>query len=156
MYPILKLLHVASVVLFLGNIITGLFWHAHAARTRDPRLIAHAMDGIIRADRWFTIPSVVMITLTGILAAIRAHLPLLHTPWITASLALFTLSGVMFVARVAPLQRRLHALAEAGTGSGGFDAAAYHRLARSWEFWGALALMTPLLAMALMVLKPGR
>ena len=51
MYLALKLLHVVAVIVFLGNITTGLFWHAHAARTRDPKLLAHTMDGIIRSDR---------------------------------------------------------------------------------------------------------
>jgi uncharacterized membrane protein len=32
LYLALKALHVFAVVIFLGNIITGLFWHAHAAR----------------------------------------------------------------------------------------------------------------------------
>ena len=27
MYLTLKLIHIAAVVIFLGNIITGLFWH---------------------------------------------------------------------------------------------------------------------------------
>ena len=56
MYLIWKLIHVTAVILFLGNIITGLFWKAHADRSRDVRFIAHTMEGIIRADRWFTIP----------------------------------------------------------------------------------------------------
>ena len=33
MYLLIKLLHVIAVIAFLGNITTGLFWHAHAART---------------------------------------------------------------------------------------------------------------------------
>ena len=36
MYLALKLLHIVAVILFLGNITTGLFWHAHAARTKQP------------------------------------------------------------------------------------------------------------------------
>ena len=51
MYLVLKLLHVAAVIAFLGNITTGLFWHRHAARTRDPKLLAFTMGGIIRSDR---------------------------------------------------------------------------------------------------------
>src|SRR5881628_593152 len=49
MYLALKVLHVMGVVAFLGNITTGLFWHAHAARTRDPKLLFHSMDGIQRS-----------------------------------------------------------------------------------------------------------
>jgi uncharacterized membrane protein len=50
----LKLFHIAAVILFLGNIITGLYWKAHADRTRNPQVIAHTFEGIICSDRWFT------------------------------------------------------------------------------------------------------
>ena len=66
MYPWLKLVHVIAVVLFLGNIITGVFWHKHAERTRDARLIAHTMAGVIRSDRLFTMPGVFVIDRKGI------------------------------------------------------------------------------------------
>ena len=154
MYLTLKLLHIASVVVFLGNITTGLFWHAHAAHTRDPRLLFHTMDGIIRSDRWFTLPGVLGILVTGVVAALHAGLPLLRTSWIAGAIALFSVSGICFAARVAPLQERLRSIARAGVESGEFDAAAYSGVARRWEAWGLVALVTPVLAMVLMVLKP--
>src|SRR5512138_1284545 len=80
MYEGLKLLHVLAVVLFVGNITTGVFWKAFADRTKDPRLIAHTMAGIIASDRAFTIPGVFLILTGGIGAALVAHLPLLRTP----------------------------------------------------------------------------
>ena len=97
MYLWLKLLHVAAVVVFLGNITTGLFWHAHAARTRDPRLLAHTVDGIIRSDRLFTIPGVVVIVVSGVVAAVIGGFSLLRTPWILWSLVLFGVSGLVYV-----------------------------------------------------------
>ena len=154
MYLWFKLLHLAAVIAFLGNIITGLFWHAHAARTRDPRLLAHTVDGIIRSDRLFTIPGVVIIIVGGVGAAIVGGYPILGTSWILWSLILFTVSGLVFVIRVAPLQSQLRALAQAGVEQGSFDWAGYQRLAHTWERWGALALLTPIAALILMVLKP--
>jgi uncharacterized membrane protein len=154
MYLVTKLLHIIAVIAFLGNIGTGLFWHVHAARTRDPRLLAHTMDGIIRSDRLFTIPGVVVIVTTGIIAAIIGGLPLLRTGWILWTLVLFTLSGVIFMGIVAPLQRQLLALAQAGSGAGIFDYAGYAMVARRWEVWGAAALLTPAAGLVLMVLKP--
>lgn len=154
MYALLKLLHVAAVVLFLGNITTGLFWHAHAARTREAKLLAHAMEGIIRSDRIFTMPSVIAIIITGVAAAIDGRLPLLRTGWIFWTLVLFAISGLVFALRVAPLQRRLHALARDGAASGRFAFAHYRALALRWELWGALALLTPAAGLVLMVLKP--
>lgn len=154
MYLWLKLVHVAAVIAFLGNITTGLFWYAHAARTRDPRLLAHAMDGIIRSDRLFTIPGVVVIIASGLAAAIAGGHPILGTPWILWSLVLFGVSGLVFVLRVAPLQVRLRVLAQAGAEHGAFDWDGYHRVARAWEAWGLVALLTPVAALVLMVLKP--
>lgn len=154
LYIILKFIHIVAVVLFLGNIITGLFWKFHADGTRDPNIIAHTFKGIIRADRWFTNPSAIVITVMGVLAAVRAKLPILGTGWIFWSIVLFTISGIAFLAQVAPLQKKIRDLALAGNLTGEMNWVLYHSLSRSWEFWGLIALITPLGALALMVLKP--
>ena len=154
MYLLLKLVHVAAVIVFLGNISMGLFWHAHAARTRDPQLLAHAVDGIVRSDRLFTIPGVVLIIMSGVATAMIGGYSILSTPWILWSLVLFGISGLVFGVRVAPLQVRLRTLARVGAETGHFDWGSYQRLARTWELWGAVALLTPIAALALMVLKP--
>lgn len=154
MYLLFKLLHVTAVIAFLGNITTGLFWHAHAARTRDPKLLAHTMDGIIRSDRIFTVPGVIGIIISGFAAAIHGNFPILRTGWILWTLILFSVSGLLFMMRVVPLQRQLRALAEAGAQSGTFEYARYHALAVRWEIWGAAALLAPVAGLVLMVLKP--
>lgn len=154
MYLAMKVVHIVAVVLFLGNIITGVFWHRHAERSRDPRLLAHTVDGIIRSDRLFTMPGVLVIIASGVIAAIAGHFPILGTRWIAWTLVLFAVSGFCFMFRVAPLQRRLLALAQAGAAGGSFDFDAYRRLAVGWEIWGAVATFTPLIGLALMVLKP--
>lgn len=156
MYLALKALHLFAVVLFLGNIITGLFWKAHGDRTGDPRIIAHTLDGIIRSDRWFTLPGVGLIILFGVAAAVVGHLPLLRTPWIWQGIVLFSLSGLVFALEVAPLQLRLRALATLAAQGGDWDPSTYHRLSRRWELWGLFAILTPVAALMLMVLKPAR
>ena len=99
-------------------------------------------------------PGIFVIIGTGILAAVQGGFPLLRTSWIAWSLVLFAVSGLLFMFRVAPLQRQLRTLAEAGAASGSFDYEAYHRAALRWEIWGAGATLTPVLGLALMVLKP--
>jgi uncharacterized membrane protein len=154
MYLWLKLIHILAVVMFLGNIVTGVFWHRHALATRDPRLIAHAMDGVIHSDRLFTVPGVVLIIASGVFAAIQGGFPILRTGWIAWTLLLFGISGLVFMLKLAPLQRRMLGHARSGAASGAFDDAGYHRLAKQWDFWGVVAIVTPLLGLALMVLKP--
>lgn len=152
-YLILKLLHIASVVVFLGNIVTGLFWAAHASRTRDFSIIAWTFEGIIRSDRFFTTPGVIGILASGIAAAILADLPLLGTGWIFWPIVLFSIAGAIFGMRIAPLQRRLAGLAR-GAVSTEQTWQEYAELYRKWEIWGLIAVATPTIALVIMVLKP--
>lgn len=154
MYLWLKLLHLLAVVAFVGNIVTGVFWHRHALATRDARLIAHAMEGVIKSDRLFTMPGVLVIIASGVFAAMQGGFPILRTGWILWALVLFGISGAVFMARLGPLQRRMRDFAQAGAAAGNFDLAAYERLSKQWDFWGAVATIAPLGALALMVLKP--
>ena len=153
-YVAFKFLHVAAVILFLGNIVTGLFWKSHGDRSSDPRIIAHTLEGIRRSDRWFTLPSIVVIVLTGVGTAIEGGLPMLRTGWIFWSIVLFSLSGIAFSVQVGPLQRRMLELARRGIAADSFDWEEYRRLSKRWEFWGIFALLTPVTATFLMVYKP--
>jgi uncharacterized membrane protein len=152
-YFILKALHIVSVVLFLGNIITGVFWKIHADRTGDLRARAQALDGIIQSDRVFTVPGVILIIVTGVSLAMTMHLPILGTKWIVWALILFGISGIAFAMFVGPLQKKLLANARAGL-AGSWNEAEYHALSRAWGIWGAVATAAPLVALFLMVLKP--
>jgi uncharacterized membrane protein len=93
---------------------------------------------------------VALIIASGIGAAIYGGFPILRTGWILWTLVLFLASGVIFMLRVAPLQRQMLALAQ----SAEVDHQAYRSLARRWELWGGAALATPLAGLVLMVLKP--
>lgn len=148
-----KLIHIASVIIFLGNIITGLFWAAHASRTRDPRLISSAFEGIIRSDRLFTMPGVFGIIISGVAAALTTKLPLLSTGWILWPMILFAISGVIFSVWLVPLQRKIFQMAGEADASDPFFER-YSRLYRKWELWGFAALAAPLAAFVIMVLKP--
>jgi uncharacterized membrane protein len=152
-YFILKSLHILSVVLFLGNIITGVFWKYHADQVGTASARAQALDGIIRSDRWFTLPGVIAIIVTGVLLAMTLHLSLLGTRWILWSLILFGISGLCFQFFVAPLQKKLLAIAQAGE-TGNWNQSEYDRLSTAWKMWGAVATLAPVIALALMVAKP--
>lgn len=152
-YFILKSLHVIAVVIFLGNIITGVFWKAHGDRAGTLPARAQALDGVIRSDRWFTLPGVLIIIVTGVLLAMTLQLPLLTTKWIGWSLLLFGISGAVFSARVGPLQKKLLANVQAGM-SGTWNEAEYQALSRAWQAWGWIATGAPLIALVLMVTKP--
>jgi uncharacterized membrane protein len=152
-YIAFKLLHVLAVIIFLGNITVGLFWKEWADRTKDPRIIAHTIDGIIRADRIFTIPSIVFLLIGGIGAALAGNIPILSTGWILWSIVLFIIAGAAF-GPVARAQRLLSATAHEGVDSGTMSAELYARFSQVWNFWGMIALLAPAAAAVLMIVKP--
>ena len=106
-YLLFKIIHLLAVVAFLGNIAIGLFWMKWAYKANNVSYLQHTVKGIIAADKIFTLPGVVVITVGGIMAAIKGSYPLLGTGWIFWSIVLFTLSGIMFIAQVGPLQTKM-------------------------------------------------
>lgn len=151
-YLFYKLLHIVGVVLFLGNIITGLLWMRFAMETKEMRHIARTMRTIIRLDTYLTNPGVILIIASGVMTAMVGHYPILGTGWILWSIILFSVSGAVFMAKLAPLQRRIAAFAEQASNSDE-DAAKLRALVRSWDLWGLIATLTPLAAAVMMVLK---
>lgn len=148
-----ELLHVLAVVLFLGNLMTCLFWAAHATRSRDPSVIAHTFDGIRRADRWFTLPGVLTMLVGGVVAAIRLDLAVFGTGWIVWALGLLGI-GLLVLATVrAALQRDLLELAVSGDAEH-LAWKEYELLYRYWWMASLVAIAAPLLAVVLMVYRP--
>lgn len=147
MYLVLKLIHVAGVVLFLGNITVGVFWKAYADRSRNAVLMAYTIDAIIAADKIFTIPGILLLLLGGFGAAFVGGIPILSTGWVLWALVAFILSGLAF-GPLARTQRKLSAAAHAA------NLDEYAQLSRSWRLWGFIALALPIVAFAIMILKP--
>jgi uncharacterized membrane protein len=152
-YTLLKALHIVSVVLFLGNIVTGVFWKLHGDRLGTLNSRAQALDGVIRSDRWFTVPGVLAIIVTGVMLATTLQLPILGTKWLLWALILFGISGAAFSVFVGPLQKKLLKNVQAGL-TGTWNQSEYEALSRSWTAWGAIATAAPVVALFLMVMKP--
>ena len=152
-YLLLKTIHLLAVVAFLGNITTGLFWMRYAVKTNDVRIIHYRAKGIIKSDRLFTIPGVLIITAGGFFAAIYAGVPLLRTGWIFWPILLFTLSGVFFAYKVAPLQSKMKKYLTSSIQHNNYQAEKFVVLLKQWEFWALLALATPVISFFMMILK---
>ena len=153
MYLWFKLLHVVAVIVFMGNISLGIFWKDIADRSRDPRIMAHTLRGIILADRFFTIPAIIVIVIGGVATAMAEQIPILATGWILWSIVLFVASGIAF-GPVSRAQRGMEAIASEAVNTGTLDEARYRTFSASWNVWGLIALAAPAIAVALMVLKP--
>jgi uncharacterized membrane protein len=152
-YSYLKLVHLIPVMLFLGNIVTGLFWMRFAVKTKDLKIINFAMKGIIKLDRYFTIPGVIIITAGGMFTAIYGHFPILRTGWIFWSIIMFSISGLVFSIKLIPLQKQIYNLTLNKETSTDFDWINFRKIYVAWDSWGLIALLTPLAAFIMMVLK---
>lgn len=152
-YLLLKTIHLLAVVAFLGNIATGLFWMRFAVKTNDVRIIHHTAKGIIKSDRLFTIPGVLIITAGGFFAAIYAGVLLLRTGWIFWPIVLFSLSGVFFAYKVAPLQSKMKKHLDNSIQNNNYQAENFMMLLKQWELWAFLAVATPVISFFMMILK---
>ena len=152
-YSYLKLLHIIAVIIFLGNIFAGLFWIHIAVKTKDQKLINYTVKGLIKSDKYFTVPSVIIITIGGIISAIYGRFPILVTGWIFWSIILFSISGIIFGFRVSPLQKRMSIITDNNVNSNHFDWIIFRRIYSEWHFWAVIALLTPIAALVMMVLK---
>lgn len=146
-YLILKLIHVFGVVLFLGNITVGVFWKRHADKTGNFGIMASTIDGIIAADKFFTIPGILILLGGGFAAAFIGKIPILSTGWLLWGIVAFILAGLAF-GPLARAQKKLSVAAHAG------NLQEYEDVSKSWTLWGTLALIFPFVAFVLMILKP--
>jgi uncharacterized membrane protein len=149
-YTFYKLLHIIGVILFLGNITIGVFWMRFAVRAEDAKILAYTLKGIIAADMFFTIPGVIIIGATGLMTAMVAQYPIMKTGWIVWPMTLFVVSGIVFMIFIAPLQKKMYTLVSS---TENYDQSKFNSLYLSWNIWGAVALLLPIAAMVMMVLK---
>ena len=148
-------LHIAGAVVFLGNIVVTAAWMLMAERTRRLDVIHFSAKAVIRADLLFTLPGVLLILLNGlamVLARWGGWGAFHEVSWISLALALFTVSGIIWVAILIPVQHRMAVFSDPGD----YQETPHQFLSalRRWYFWGAIAIALPVCSLYLMVTKP--
>jgi hypothetical protein len=66
---------------------------------------------------------------------------------------MFFISGLVFGAKVAPLQRKMLNMTLHKKASTDFDWMGFHKVHLARDVWGGIAILTPLAALAMMILK---
>ena len=108
---------------------------------------------VVRADWWFTTPTVLLQPATGLAMVHLAGFPL-STPWIAASLVLYAVAGLCWLP-VVWLQIRMRALAQQAVEADTPLPDHYWRYARWWEWLGYPAFAAMVVVFYLMAAKPG-
>ena len=151
-YTLARWLHVIGACVLLGTGSGIAFFLVLAHRTGEAVLVAHVAGSVVLADLLFTATAVVVQPLTGIWLAGLTGWPL-TTPWILASLALYLLTGALWLP-VVWMQLRMRDLARAAATAGGPLPAAYYRLYRAWFASGVPAFAAVLAIVWLMLARP--
>ena len=148
---LLKTVHVLSAALFFGTGLGSAWYKWRADRSGDVRSIAWIQREIVLADWLFTVPSGVLLPVTGVAMAWSYGLPL-TTPWIATGIAGYTVAGLCWLP-AAWLQLRMRRLADQAVLRGEPLPDAFHRAARQWLLLGVPAFLAAALTIWVMVAK---
>lgn len=152
-YLIVKWLHILSSVLMVGTGFGSAFYMFFANRSGSVAAQAVVSRLVVRADWWFTTPTIIAQPVTGLLLAQWAGWPL-TTPWLAVSIGLYIVAGACWLP-VVFIQIRMAAMARQAHEQGhGRLPDAYWRHARRWELLGYPAFVAMLAIFYLMVNKP--
>ncbi|MDB5895575.1 MAG: integral rane protein-like protein [Rhodoferax sp.] len=121
-------------------------------RSRDLPALVVVSRLVVRADWWFTTPTVFIQPATGLLLAHMAGWPL-STPWLAISIGFFVVAGACWLP-VVWLQLRMAAMAQEAAAQGQALPPLFWRYARWWEYLGYPAFAAMLIVFYLMVNKP--
>lgn len=149
----LLFVHILGAILFMGNIVVSATWMSQAKRTRDTQVLHFAAKSLMRTDKLFTLPGIVLLLVPGLLMLGRfGGFP--GTAWVELALTLFVVSGIIWGVVLIPLQKRMIGMTgEAASAKTALDEAFYRVLAR-WNMWGGIATLLPFAALVVMVFKP--
>lgn len=152
-YLVIKWVHILSSVLMVGTGLGSAFYMFFANRSGSVAAQAVVSKLVVRADWWFTTPTVILQPLSGIALAHMAGWSLANSPWLQASVALYVLAGLCWLP-VVWLQLRMARLAREAHAQGRPLPERYWRDARLWEALGYPAFIAMGIVFFLMVNKP--
>lgn len=151
-YTVLKWLHILSSTVLFGTGLGSAYYMFFVSLTGDARAAAAVMRYVVRADWWFTTPTIIFQPLSGFYLAQLAGYPL-TTAWIAYSVALYLLALACWVP-VVWMQIRMRDLACQAALEARALPARYRYFLRWWTALGTVALFAFVTVFYLMVAKP--
>lgn len=151
-YQIAKWLHILSSTLLFGTGLGSAYYMFFASLTKDARVAAVVVRHVVRADWWFTTPTIIFQPLSGFYMMHLAGIPLSST-WIAWSIALYLLAGICWLP-VVWMQIRMGTMAEIAAGRQEALPRRYWQFLGIWTALGVVAFLALVLVFWLMVAKP--
>lgn len=150
-YALLKTLHILSATLFLGAGLASVFYKLRADREGDLKAIVFAHRNVVLADWIFTIPSGVLLPVSGIGMAHMAGYPLFEG-WIGWGFTLYVIAGVCWLPAFF-LQFKMRDAAEAALRDNTPLPPEFYRWTRIWAGLGVPAFFAAVGAILMMTAK---
>ncbi len=151
-YLTLKSVHILSAILLFGTGLGSAFYKYFTDRSGVLPAIVQTNRLVVRADWWFTTPTIFIQPITGYLMMQQAHWPL-DTPWLLAAIGLYFLAGLCWLP-VVWLQIRMRKTSRTALEQNLPLPTTYHRMAHTWFWLGIPAFTAMVLTVLLMVFKP--
>jgi uncharacterized membrane protein len=153
-FSLYKFAHIVGIVLLVGNITVTAVWKVFADRTRDAAVIAFGQRMVSGTDFGLTVPGIVLTMVGGYGAMYEARYDFPGPPWLFWSQISFAAAGVIWLGVLIPIQVRQAHMAREFAGAAQVPAE-YRKLARRWIVWGLVATVPLVVALYLMIDKPG-
>jgi uncharacterized membrane protein len=153
LYDISLFLHIGAVVVGFGATYAEALAFPVAMRL-DKRHLPYVHELQLAINRYLATPALAIVVLTGFFQVADGNWNLGEF-WISATLAIVIAIGALNGAYFIPADRRLGAMVSRELEAGGDLSEEYQRRARAEGMVGALAGVLILVAVFLMVVKPG-
>lgn len=151
-YLSLKWLHILSSVVLVGTGFGSAFYLFFAHRTKNVAAIAVVVRLVVRADFWFTTPTIVIQPASGFALVYIAGFSLSQA-WLTYALLLYVIAGMCWLP-VVWLQIQMARIAEQCVEQALPLPDKYWQYAKYWERLGYPAFLAMVVVFWLMVFKP--
>ncbi|MFA6904457.1 MAG: DUF2269 domain-containing protein [Gallionellaceae bacterium] len=152
MYEWLKLIHILSSVLMVGTGFGSAFYMFMANRSNNLQAQVIVSRLVVKADWWFTTPTVIIQPVSGFAMLYLAGWPM-DANWLLWTYALYALAAVCWLP-VVWLQIKMRNMALEASANSTALPALFWRYARYWEMLGYPAFVAMLAIYWLMVARP--
>ena len=151
MYTLYKMFHILAVILFFGAGLVSALNKIRADLSKDFNSIRFAHRQIVFLDLIFTIPSGILIPISGLLMVYEANLNF-SEPFIKWGIILYLIAGLSWLPAWR-IQYKLLKIIDAGEGTFKEEFQKYQKLSRAWALLGIPAGISSVIAIWVMVNK---
>lgn len=147
-------LHVASAIVFVGELLFASFWLRSSIGRSEGLPVARYVVATMRlTSRGVALPAIAVQLISGIALMHFRHVLISRAIWLWASIALFAVAAALWHATLIPMRKRLEQILEGASGATALPAE-YGPIAERWVSVSRTVLALLGVVLVLMIWKP--